>query len=449
MLSGRYSCMPIKIRKLPSATPPIEEDVEMERKKIEQATADLDEIENTFLPDVIEKEAPVFTKLYNLGEKYIPTSGHFLGLVATVLATMGLDEPRQANLGIGATVGEGKTLILSQFRKLPFVNFFTRTTFSKYVLMKCGYFLLTPGKELPQGVRLVPGVRGKEIDKSGAVDKISYYFDIVTEGEGIFTTNDVPKLLQLWNSLIEQGSYEGGDSFNGWYRIGCDPAPPVKHGLIISATMSDFQKHIVKQIGWGTRMVLATYVCTEKENRWISEGIMRDYLSSRPDISYQIQQLLSHLPIRNVGGPKLHCSPVKVVLTDEVADNLHIIRDILMSIREEVTMKRAGADANRLVKGFALLNGRTYTTIWDVIILKSLLVMSRKVEKSGQLGSIGSRLHFQTSLCMDVFRDVKEAEKFITARFKDWKGQPLYNINDIKQAIYDLGVADGKRGTIA
>lgn len=435
--------MPIKVRERKVEREP-KETKEEEDRKISMAKIEVDKIENAFLPEPIEKEAPTFCKLYNLGEKHIPTSGHLLGLVATTLATMGLDEPRQSNLGIGSNVGEGKTLILSQFRRIPFVNFFTRTTFSKYLLMKCGWFLTAPGKELPLGVRMIPSAGGVKVpDKSGTKDYISYYVDIITEGEGIFTMGDVPKLLHLWNSLIEEGTYEGGDSFNGWYKIGVDPQPPVKHGLIIAATMADFQKHIIREIGWATRMILATYACTEKENAWISEGIMRDYISSRPDISYQVASLLKDLPIKNYGETKLHYSPKKVRLSDETADALYLIRDILMAIRGETTMKRAAADANRLVKGFALLNGRDYTTLTDVIILKSLLVMSRKITRSDVLGSIGTRLHFQTSLCLDLFRDINETIKFITNRFRTWKGKPLYDENDVKKAIHEIGVSEG------
>ena len=440
--------MPIKVRKsFTDAIVAKEKYEEAEDSRMAKAKIEVDEIENWFLPEVIEKEAPTFCKLYNLGERYIPTSGHFLGLVATILATMGLDEPRQSNMGIGAVAGEGKTLILSQFRKLPFVNFFTRITYAKYLLMKCGWFLSEPGKELPVGVRRIPKpLPGSPvIDKSGVKDQISYFFDIITEGEGIFTMGDVPKLLQLWNQLTEQGTYEGGDSFSGYYRIGVEPQNPVKHGLIIAATIEDFQKHIIRQIGWATRMVLATYSCSDKENRWISDGIMKDYISSKPDISYQVKVLMKNIPITDVGEERLHYSPKKVKLTDEVANALYIIRDTLMTMRDEKTMKRAGADANRLVKGFALLNGREYTTLMDLIILKSLLTMSKKIYRSDMLGSIGTRLHFQTSLCMDLFRNYEQTVKFITGRFKTWEGKPLYSEDDVKQSIHDIGSAeDGK-----
>ena len=437
--------MPIKVRK--SYIDAIADKNRFEEKedgRMTKAKVEIDEIENLYLPEVIEKEAPTFCKLYNLGERYIPTSGHFLTLVATILATMGLDEPRQSNLGIGAVVGEGKTLILSQFRKLPFVNFFTRTTYAKYLLMKCGWFLSQPGKELPVDIRMIPNPHGggKIMDKSGIKDQISYFVDIITEGEGIFTMGDVPKLLQLWNQLTEQGTYEGGDSFSGWYKIGVEPQTPVKHGLIIAATISDFQKHIIRQIGWATRMVLATYSCTDKENRWISDGIMKDYISSKPDISYQVKVLMDKIPIRNVGEERLHYSPVKVQLTEDVANALYIIRDTLMTMRDEKTMKRAGADANRLVKGFALLNGRIRTTLMDVIILKALLTMSKKIYKSETLGSIGTRVHFQTSLCFDLFRDYNETVKFITGRFKTWDEKSLYNENDVKQSIHDLAISE-------
>jgi hypothetical protein len=439
--------MPIKVRKSFTEVEAKEKYEEAEDGRITKAKIETNEIENWYLPEVVEKEAPIFCKLYNIGERYIPTCGHFLGLVATVLATMGLDEPRQSNLGIGAVAGEGKTLILSQFRKLPFVNFFTRTTYAKYLLMKCGWFLSVPGKELPVGVRKIPRPTAGEpmLDKSGIKDQISYYFDIITEGEGIFTMGDVPKLLQLWNQLTEQGTYEGGDSFSGWYRIGVEPQNPVKHGLIIAATITDFQTHIIRQIGWATRMVLGTYSCSDKENRWISDGIMKDYISSKPDISYQVKALMEKIPIRNVGEEKLHYSPVKVRLTDDVSSTLYIIRDILMTIRDEKTMKRAGADANRLVKGFALLNGRDYTKLTDVIILKALLTMSKKIYKSENIYSIGTRMHFQTSLCLDLLKDYNETMKFITERFKNWEGKALYEENDIKRAIHEIGSAeDGK-----
>jgi len=391
--------------------------------------------ENLFLPDEINKKLPIFSQLYNLCESNIPCGGHLLTMASICYASMATDESRQVNLAIGAVVGEGKTLILSQMALLPYVNFFTRTTFSEYVLTRCGSYLIKLGTAVPLGIKLIPKPGGKTIDKSGAKDRIKFYFDIVTEGEGIFTTSSVGKLLQLWNALIEQGWWTGGDSYNGTYKIG-DITYPIKHGLIIAATLKDFERHILRDVGWSSRMVLIKYACTARENKFIREGQRLDKIPSKPNIMHQVLSLLTHINPR---------TPVRITYSsDEVARKMEHVELPIMLARKEHTGKRATLDAKRLAKGMALLNGRNHIILEDIIVLKSLLTMSLTVKRRDTLGSLGTRLHFLVTLGLSLWRDVDRTRQFIKSRFLDWGGKyPLYTDEEIERAISDVLHAEG------
>lgn len=216
-------------------------------KKISKIEVHVEKLENKYLPEEIESNCGVAVKLFNLFEQLLPCTGHVALFTATALSSMCINTDRQFNLVIGAPVGQGKTVLLSQFCTIPFVNFINRTTYADYMLMHCGKFIKSLGRKKPFGVKVDKRAKwrgeGGIIDTSECPDFISNRFDIITDGESIFHQNDLGKLLQLWNALIEQGVYRGGDQYSGHYVIG-DVLNRVRHGLILACVAKDSEVYV-------------------------------------------------------------------------------------------------------------------------------------------------------------------------------------------------------------
>lgn len=401
---------------------------------------DLDKLENKYLPHELERTCPVFVKLYNLFESKLPSTGHFASLVATCMASQCVNVDRQANLSIGSAVGQGKTETLRQFCKMPNVNYFDRMSYANYMLRYGGKYIVKLGSEVPYGVRIDKASRGADgsprILTASAKDYISNRFDVVTSGEAIYTSPDVPKLLQLWNALIEQGWYEGGDRYSGHYAI-ASPEFPVKHGLIIASTLHDFEKHFLfpTQVGWSSRMVLIIYSVLDVENRYTREGKRRDILEEKPFFANEVTALLPHL------NPHL---PVKITYeSNEILPLLEELEDTLKLIRNEKPGLRATEDIKRLVKGFAYLNHDTKVRYEHVLCLRALLVLCQRLmfesHSKQYFKNLGTKLHFQTFLRFSLSKDQNEVKKQILDTFHWWNGnKPLYTKEMVGNAFNEL-----------
>jgi hypothetical protein len=387
------------------------------------------EIPNIYIPKEFEKTCPVSTQIYNLFEKHLPCTGHLGVFVSTLLASMCTDEPKPVSAGIGAKVGEGKTTVLSKFAYLPNVNFFNRTTFADYLIRCCGWYFditMPPGKEIPQGVEIKPSpAGGKVVSKLKAQDRINYTYDIIHAGEGIFTIGDLESLLQLWNGLIEEGYWAGGNRWVGFYRIG-DAVSPVKHGLILSCTIADFENRLMKQIGFTDRLVLAWYSCLPVENQYIIAGrappkVHIQYVDFSPIVS----QLLAHLqPWTTV---------IKVRFADDVdMKRIYPILQVHLQNKSMGSGKRAINDVIRLLKAHAVLNKRDIVTLDDVMWIQALSTMSRKVQAGQDEYLLGNRLDFQLMLRKYIYGE-EIAKKQVQKMFVWWDStKPLYNEETIK-----------------
>ena len=408
-------------------------------KTFQMQHVEIESIENKYLPEEIVNACPIATKLFNLFETQLPSTGHIANFVATSLSSMCVNTDRQFNLVIGAPVGQGKTVMLSQFCTIPFVNFISKTTYADYMLMYCGKFIKSIGKKKPYGVKYDKRARWKSeggiIDKSEAKDNISNRFDIVTEGESIFHQSDIGKLLQLWNALLEQGFYRGGDQYSGHYVIG-SPLMPVRHGLILASTVDEFEKYVLSDTGWNSRCVLIMWNNLPEENSFIRFGVRNDLLKDKPFFPNDVKRLLGHLNNNiqvDIG-----------IENSEVLVGIEEIENVLKSIRLEIPGIRATKDVKRIIKGFAWLNKYNKVKYEHVIFVKALinslcrrLVMSS--ENSFKYKDLGSRLHFIVSLLKYLDYSNDEIKSFIKKRFLFWNNiKPIYNDEVIENAIEEI-----------
>jgi len=401
-------------------------------------------VENLYLPEEIKKICPVSADVYNLFESRLPATGHLALLVSDVLASMCIDEPKPSSLTVSALPTEGKTATLVNFsqtkcisgiQRLEWVNWFTRTSFARYLLDYCGKYLdvtRTIGKELPAGARY-ENFGGKRIlSISGCQDRIDRFFDIVHAGEGILTIDDVDKWLQLMNGLLDEGFWEGGDMHKGWYRIG-SPQFRIRHGLIFACTTNDLETKLVKQIGTLSRTVTGTYYCNSRENEYIIQGRTPPNIRIKyADFSQSVSEILSHL------NPKmLH----DVTFNDEVnsKDTENILKLIKLG-RDEATGKRAMNDRINLLKAHAFLNKRSVVKYEDVIMVESMLQMCRKLKNpSGNIYFFGDRLHFQICLRSLLYRNLQFVRDSMRETFKWWDSEEqLYKDSDVDNAYKAL-----------
>ncbi len=427
--------MPLRIIRKDDLPKPIDEPKKQEEQPI------VDFIENKFLPDDKEfiNQCPVAIKLYNLFEHKLPTTGHVAVTVASALASICVKNiDRQFNFVFGAPPGQGKTKLLEQFCGLTWlVNYMNRTTYADYMLMYCGRFVKKIGREVPWGVKYDKRLKVQHlIDTSDAPDFITNRFDIISEGESIFTTSDLPKLIQLWNALLEEGYYKGGDRYSGHYQIG-SPSNRVRHGLILASTIEHFNRHVLVDAGWSTRCILGVYCNTDEENEFIRYGLRHNLIGDDPTFHLDVKRLLNHL---------LPDHPVSVEYdNDEIPDMLKRCEDNLKVIRREIPGIRATKDVKRFVKGFAWLNGYRKVKYYHVVFVDALIQsLCRRLQlddNSNSYKDLGSRLHFQVALRKSMLQDEDKVVKSILDTFKFWKNdESLYSVDSIKLAIRELGM---------
>lgn len=402
------------------------------KKPEEESTMYLEEVikttENHLLPHELQKECPISVKLYNTFEKFLPTTGHFALLVASCLGSMWTDEPRQTNLTIAALPTQGKTSVLRRFAGYKYANFFTKTTYANYVIKYCGKFLVIPGHEKPSCIKVERTSKGKIVSTEECEDRITNFFDIIHAGEGIVTTPGFPKLLTLWNALIDEGYWQGGDRYSGEYKIGSEMFP-VKHGLIFACTLSDLKNKVIRQEGTLSRTVTGIYHCTEKENIFIIKGKTPPRVHiPRVDFTGVVKRILSDL---ETNGPFL--AKRKMSYSGSLNEDLtRRILQLIMVGRGETTGKRASDDRLQLLKGHARLNNRDKVTIYDAIMLEALLQMCRKIK--GYF--YGTRLHFQVWLRYLLHGDINLVKREMKSTFKWWDSdKPLYIDDDIDEAF--------------
>jgi len=394
-------------------------------------------LENKYIPEEIAKYCPTGTKIYNLYEHFKPCTGHLAWLVAICLASMWTDEPRQVNATIASRFGEGKTVILSQFAVYPWCHFIARTSFADYLINFCGYYLDTSAP-LGRG-DIPPCVEVQRIGKKVIVstakckDLINKYYTIVHAGEGISTIPGRDKLLQLWNQLIEEGYWEGGDRDKGRYKIG-SALFRVKHGLILGCTFDDLKGKWMKEYGTLSRTLVVFYWCTDKENRYIELGRMppNPKLPSIENFSQPLGVILE--PLARL-GPSYE--GVKMTFSSEVNESIcEELVTLIASSRLEPTRKRAVNDMLRLLKACARLEMRNKVTIYDYIVVNSLLQMCRKTRVGDKEYYFGDRLHFQARMRYLLNGDVENVVREMNHTFKWWDSdKPLYDELEVRDAV--------------
>lgn len=384
----------------------------------------------THFPEELVNTNPVSANIYNIFEKYLPTTGHLGLLVSVVLATMCIDEQRQSNLIIGAFPSEGKTSVLRVFNKLQFCNFFTRITCAQYLMEFCGLYLDSsaplPSGELPKGVK-TESIGGKKmIDKSSCVDYVNNRFDICHAGEGIFTINDFKSLAQLWNALLDERFYKGGNRVVGKYVIG-SPSIPVNHGLILACTLNDLDNEWIKEEGLMSRTIEGVYHCLDVENEYIVQGRSPPKVRIRYyDFSDAVLKAFGDL------SPKQK-KPVSFS-SDVNNKNTRLIFDMIKEGRGETTGKRAMNDRINLLKSHAVLNRKGVVTLEDVWIVESLLLFCKRNVSSKQ-HFFGDRLCFQTNLRLHL-SDEKDVSTQLKDNFKWWDSDdPLYTEKRLNETV--------------
>lgn len=360
--------------------------------------------------------------IYELFEKHLPASGHLGLFISACIASIGNDERRQANAIIGALWGEGKTEILEKFCRYPHVNWLDGTTYADYLATFCGYYFdetSPPGREQIKGVHIERTGGITKALKTMAVDYIKNRFDIYHAGENITSIFGFEKLLALWMGLIEKGHWNGGNRWVGRFIIG-SPTFPIKHGVVLASTMAGLKHYWFKEQGFLSRCILVFYYKNKYEHDYIIEGrkppkVRLEYV----DFSLNLAHFLSCFQPAH---------SYRIVFKDEVKGKIiDNILNLIMVARGDEVPERAVNDANSLLKGMALLNGRTEVCYEDAVLVEAILTMCKTVPlEKNKLRYLGDRLSFQLKL-RNYFMDYPKVKQSIRNTFQGW---------DMKSCIY-------------
>lgn len=252
-------------------------------------------------------------EIAKLFEENLPTTFPIALFVSIALSSMGISDSiakKPLSLLLVARYGIGKTSILSSFadvtvysrqknKYIKMVNMFDNMTRADYLIKYCGLFLdetQQVPRDLPFGVAVTID-KGKIIyDKTSCEDRINYTYDIIHGAEGMFKDKNSEQMIALYNSLIEQGYWEGGNRMIGRYIIG-SVKNKVKHGIIIGIVPSDFQSTLIRKHGFLSRLLTVFYSRTPNEQK---EILLRRIPNSSDMIEYkdftrELNELLAHL----------------------------------------------------------------------------------------------------------------------------------------------------------
>lgn len=350
---------------------------------------------------------------------------------------MAVDD-KNLNVIVGADYGQGKTTIMKNcFNNLKWVNWFTSRSFADYLFHYGGYWLDDIGSGFaPRGIE-VEGRGGhynmKFKRKPNCEDRIDNVIDAVHAAEGLSVIQDIEKLMQLWNGLIDEGFWQGGNRHSGDYSFG-SISRRLKHGVFICATFGDLLGRWFREQGTLSRMLNVVYTTNNTENQYIQAGREPGNIRiNYSDFSGEVERMLLHINPR---------ATQKVVFDSEVAGTTDRILELIRVARGEKTGFRAMNDRIAILKSHAWLNGRRVVKMEDVIVVQSLLEsLSRWIHTKARKFSIvyGDRLHFQLALRTAYLRDEKQAQKQMLDTFKWWDDSTsLYSSADISMAASEL-----------
>jgi len=375
------------------------------------------------LPDDMKRTAPVFYELYNLSERVYPTTGILSTFIATCLASMCSSERRQFNLLIGKPTGEGGTLVIDQFSKIPFVAaIFDYTTAAGFLLDYCGKYLKRPGTQLPFKAKY----EGKK-QKVDTVDceSINNKFFISKGLDRLFHQGKsiMEKVFSFFNPLFEEGYAIYSDSWAGHYEIGSKEVR-LKVGLIGICTIEDFENYALKASGWSERIIMGTWLSHELEDKIIIQGINRNFLPEI-DLSDKFLEILQHL---NPDSPPTNVED----WSEEVAVELDKFTEYCKIVRGEKKGKRAARDATRMLKAIAVLNRRSQIKYSDLALMDAFAATMKRNPKP-----MGWRIPFQYSLRRWYYKK-DEIVKQLYKLFRNWKDEPMYTEEFIEKSINEL-----------
>jgi len=377
------------------------------------------------LPEELYKKCPVSAELYEMFERIFPTTG-ILGLfIATSLSSMCTSESRQFNLLIGKETGEGGTLVVQQFSKIPFVrDIFDYKTAAGFCLDYLGLYLTRLGSATPKGV--IPPARKTFgiIDKSGCTPVDNSFF--ISKGlDRLFHQGAavLERTFTFWNPLFEEGYAQFSDGYSGSYVIGSKERR-LKIGFIGICTLEDFENKALNASGWTERIVMGTWRSHEIEDKLVIQGINRKYLPE-VDISDVVLDKLHHL------NPNY---PIKVKeWGEEIAIELDKFAEYCKIIRGEKKGKRAARDATRIIQAIPVLNKRDYIDYCDLAFMDGLVCTMKR-----QPSAMGWRIPFLFSIYRWFESDYNKIINKIYNTFCDWNKKPLYSKEFISKSVREF-----------
>ena len=231
-----------------------------------------------------------FHALYNLFEENLPGTGHLAAVQSLSILSKHLGgHDRGFSLCIVADPGEGKSVVLRQFQTLDNVNYTMYLTRSNFLRTHGGKYLTQLGSGyIPDGVRGAEGA----FDVSQAPEMINMHTLIIAEGEMVATLHDSSfrMLLSLWNSLIEEGYWQGGDSFNGNYRMG-SPTDRISFNVTLACTPEIFRRYLISE-AFVSRLLPVWYRTLECERQDVMRRIEYKLLHREPNLQNGVNHLI-------------------------------------------------------------------------------------------------------------------------------------------------------------
>lgn len=386
------------------------------------------------------KHFPGFYELYNLLEDKIPSTGHLGVFQALSIVSKHLGgHDRGFSICPIADPGDGKSLVLRQFQTLSNVNYSMYLTRANFLKTYGGRHLVQLGSGyIPDGVRVVDHTP----DVSQAPELINMHTLIISEGEMVATLHDSSfrMLLSLWNSLIEEGYWKGGDSYNGTYSIG-DPSNRVSFNLSLACTPGIFRRYMLSE-AFISRLIPVWYKSLECERQDVMRRIENKTLHREPSLQADLNRILY--------GSLKPCEKKEVSLGTDTTEGLANLSNLLQQIRLDgtgiwSTGKRDAKNSLQLSESMALMNQRQELTLSDVY-LSSCLVRASAVSRFSYKDESGatmtsevhtaSKAHFLALVCQMTGYDAAE----FLSRFQDLHGNQFYSQKVIAGILKELGL---------
>jgi len=378
------------------------EDLIFKKEKSDRAVIRIDDL--GLMPEWVKETCPTDWNLYNLFEKYLPFAGHIGLMIATVWESMflkgemGRDLRPTSMIIVGEGAG-GKTYCSSQFKRLPNLEDMEYPTFSAFIKKYGDTF--------------------KGSKKSMSLNNKFLYF---TEMAMIARTSEQTRknFFSCLNSLLTEGKFEGALKGTIYY-LG-ERLKPIRMGLIGVMVMDDFYERVFPIADFATRILIIFQLFLMQEALVIDDGILYEAFGDHIDISERVEKIVPHYEERiNVKYDpyNLNMEGVKAII-GRIAQS-----------RKESYGFRASADAVRLLKAHALLNGRDKVMDEDVKMLRALAVTFKNI--------CSNSCNFQIMLKSQENDIASVLESMQTCRVFKFKNEhKLYNKDIINKCYQDL-----------